>query len=230
MMDLKSYGKWTQKKSFWIITLLAFVFAAQVFFAKKDPSVQSLNSVSKQDLPLPAEKKDSMTESISQKEQLRETYSDHLMAVSQLDEHPELTEVKLKKFAQEMSEADLKKLHQKTLDSHLSGDDRWLAIYLLSLSDANQSISLLEDVALSPSPSLAHDLGVEFEKSIRAQAIEGLENSSNKKMALMSLNKLSQRLDDRFLLDRVHRALLHLEKGSLSLEEQDRKALENLVQ
>ena len=221
----------TLLKFFWIPLLIGIFFAVKLLFLIPSENHEPTREVAtEQTPPLPLEPSSLKTVAIPTHARGETTYNQELEALSQLDEHPEMTERKLKSRAQRMSPDELQSLYQKVLNPQLAGDDRWLAVYLLSLSEEKNSISLLEDVVLSPTPTAQHDLRAEFEKSLRAQAIEGLQNQTDKKKAASSLHKLTQKLDDGFLLDRAQRALSYLENGTPPLEEQDRKALENLVQ
>ncbi len=153
--------------------------------------------------------------------------SDEAYAISQLDEHPDQTEQKLKDVALSLEESELQQLKSKALDRKNNGDDRMLAVYLLSLSQHPHSVTLLEEIALADSEDSMES--VELKQIIRAQAIEGLQNRENKEQAVKSLNSLAKQLKDSVLLERTQRALSHHLHGTPKVEDQDKKALEALV-
>ncbi|MEK6772443.1 MAG: hypothetical protein AABY64_00765 [Bdellovibrionota bacterium] len=161
---------------------------------------------------------------------LLQSFETEVDEIGQLDEHPDQTEAKLKNQAGTLNEAELKELKSKALDPNQYGDDRMLAIYMLSLSQHPISAHLLEEIALSPfEKDVGQNSNSAFEIITRAQAIEGLQNREDKQQAVKSLSKLTAKLSDSNLLDRAQRALSHHHHATPRVEDQDLEALEKFV-
>lgn len=156
--------------------------------------------------------------------------SEEAYAISQLDDHPEKTEEKLKNLALSFEEKELKQLKATSLDLQKNGDDRMLAVYLLSLSQNSITASLLEEIVLSPLQNQASGSSEKsFEQVIRLQAVEGLQNREDKDQAIKSLSHLTAKLSDNLLADHSQRALSFHLHGTPRVEQQDLEALENFA-
>lgn len=147
-----------------------------------------------------------------------------------IDEHPDQTEKRLKELAYSLKPKDLRELKQKTLNMSLNGDDRMLSVYLLSLSQHENTAQLLEDIAATPIQIPKDQYRqYEFENVLRSQAIEGLQNRENKNQAISSLSKLISKLSDSYLLNRSQIALSHRTNNTDKVEAQDLNALKKIV-
>lgn len=225
------------KKLFWLIGILIAVIGAEVVlmdnhraFDRHDEATPPSPSFRQQkSLNAHLQGKLSSSSAFSGKSRTPTSIiSEEAYAISQLDEHPEQTEQKLKNLALSLESKELHELKIKVLNQDLNGDDRMLAAYLLSLSQDSNATSLLEEIALAALPQSATP-SVEFEYILRAQAIEGLQNREDKQQAVKSLSLLTKKLTDKNLQDRSQRALSHHLYGTPELSVQDKKALEAFV-
>lgn len=155
-------------------------------------------------------------------------FQKELQFLGQVDPHPEETEKKLQSWAEALNDKELKELESLIKDSHRSGDERMLSVYLLSRNQTETATSILETLVLSS--FRAKEVEISLPTVLKMQALEGLETRLNKTEALQSLSRLEVQLKDRDLLDRVHRSVWHLRHQAPSTKEQDLRALRQLVQ
>ncbi|OQW49191.1 MAG: hypothetical protein A4S09_03750 [Proteobacteria bacterium SG_bin7] len=185
-----------------------------------------------------SEKNDVMTNDLSPTESnsaIQKRSSIHLLLktesakIGMVDELPDQTEIRLKNLAMGLGYSDLIKLRENSLDTSLSGEERMLSVYLLGLSQHEYVATFLEEIALTPTNSNENSYSNNFEAIIRLQAIEGIQNRSDKSQSVRSLYYVASRISDSQLLDRTQRAISHYTKGSDNLETQDLKALKKLI-
>jgi len=148
--------------------------------------------------------------------------------IGQTTEHIEETEKRLQQMADNLDAYQLNYLKSVVMDLNQAGDERALAIELLSRNTSNTAAQILKEFALSNDRGLR---GVAKDQEIvfKAQAIEGIAAQPEKSLALQYLSEISRKTDSAFLNDRALRAQAVIKDNVQSLEKQDQKALEKLV-
>ena len=146
--------------------------------------------------------------------------------VSRLQENPEAAENKMQTLAAQY----IKKLADVMQDSKNNGDQRAMAVEILSRHQSIESLKKLEDFIQQPSESGAWNRNREFESVLRAQAIEGIASYPQKDLALSSLRALDPKLNESFLKDRIQRSMAGLKNQAPAAEKQDDEALRKLVE
>lgn len=146
--------------------------------------------------------------------------------IGALHDDPSESMERLQKKAGALSGEDIRALEALALENGREGDRRFLAVELLTMNAAPESARSLERIAVSSRPQ--RPLEPQLETALRARAIEGL-GSHRSGIGQELLKKSLARLDESFLLDRAHRALLATEGAARSPEEQDQEALGRLL-
>ncbi|HEY8271380.1 MAG TPA: hypothetical protein VIG33_10875 [Pseudobdellovibrionaceae bacterium] len=145
------------------------------------------------------------------------------VAMSQLNDHPEEVEKRLKDLAEKMQEADVPELQATALNTSLNGDQRFLSVYILGESSLPKAQESLETIATAPIPTMSEARLTNQEEIIRSQAVESLRQPESLKRVLAQVN-------NSFVVDRAQRSLLYREgKVSRAPEQQDQEALSKLI-
>ncbi|MCO5143458.1 MAG: hypothetical protein M9962_10255 [Oligoflexia bacterium] len=190
------------------------VESAQNFGSKEvDPQIQTLVVDFSQKKPI---------------ERLIGFYESEAKRIGQIDDDPAQTQKRLESVASVLSLAELEWLKKQAIDRTLDGDARFFAVYLLALNASDDSLTLLESIAVEAVPQSKNKGIVELEVQIRAQAIEGISRVRKNTRARDILLDLIDKQENVFLQDRAHRALYGWETGS-SPEEQDKDALKKVL-
>ena len=147
--------------------------------------------------------------------------------IGKLEPNPEEKEKKLKELVQTLRGEDFQTLSSDALDLKLSGDERYLSSYLLSLAQDESALGPIEKLAEAQIPDLSPDSPLRaIELSIRAQALEGFENFVNSDGAKTKLIEIIQNLSDPFLVERAQHILYNLNHPeNKKIAQQDQEAL-----
>lgn len=143
-------------------------------------------------------------------------------SMSQLNDHPEEVQKRLKDLADKMQESDVESLQQNALNPHLNGDQRFLSVYILGESTLAKAQESLEAIATAPIPDMHEVRMTTQEEIIRGQAVESIRHAD-------VLKRVLARSDNNFINDRAQRNLLYLEGKASSPEQQDQAALTQLL-
>ncbi|MGZ3743512.1 MAG: hypothetical protein ACXWRE_07855 [Pseudobdellovibrionaceae bacterium] len=144
-------------------------------------------------------------------------------AMSQLNDHPEEVQKRLRDLADKMQEADVPALQATALNTSLNGDQRFLSVYILGESSLPKAQESLESIASAPIPAMHEARLTNQEEIIRGQAVESLRQPER-------LKRVLAQVDNTFITDRAQRNLLYREgKVSASPEQQDQEALSKLL-
>jgi hypothetical protein len=143
-------------------------------------------------------------------------------AMSQLNDHPEEVQKRLKELADKMQESDVPSLQQNALNPNLNGDQRFLSVYILGESTLVKAQESLEAIATAPIPETHEGRLTTQEEIIRGQAVESIRQAE-------TLKRVLARSDNTFINDRAQRNLLYLEGKASSSEQQDQEALTQLL-
>ncbi len=147
--------------------------------------------------------------------------------VAYLNSEPDQEDEKLSLRARGLKLSEKKKLKENALDTALPQDLRFESIFLLSKSPT--ATKELEQVLLTPIPNSLKERLLDFENVLRAQAIEGIQNSPDKIASQKLINKILEKTDNIFLLERLKTAKAYLKNEGNSLEVQDKKHLEKIL-
>jgi hypothetical protein len=155
------------------------------------------------------------------------------LQIGKIQNKPEEAEKRLRQLANEMRPQDVEGMYEIISDENASGDQRALAVELLSMkNDTNSLIALQNFVANKKTINgTKWDAKKELETVLRAQAVEGIAVYPQKEIALSTLNYLQSRVDDKFLSERIGRASSGILTGNnKSSQQQDDEALKKLVE
>jgi hypothetical protein len=153
------------------------------------------------------------------------TLSRESLKISRLDQDPDRTERELELWANTLSKEQLRFLMVKTLDTHADGDERSLAVYLLGLSRDPDAVTILGEIAGTPSPRDLDPRLQTLEESLRASPIDGIIHSQNKEQARSILKEVSSSTNSSFVSDRAQRGLSYLAGNAEEPAIQESKAL-----
>lgn len=151
-----------------------------------------------------------------------EMVTEEAAAMSQLNDHPEEVEKRLKELAGKMQESDVLVLQENALNPNLNGDRRFLSVYILGQSALEKAQESLEVIASTPIPETREARMLTQEEVIRGHAVESIRQAE-------TLKRVIARSDNSFINDRAQRNLLYLEGKASSPEQQDQEALTKLL-
>ncbi len=222
------------KKSFWIFAVLivAAVFLIEFDVAKRTQArtVSRVGSQASKTRVVAQKSSQAKPNADSNKSAFATKFESATSEISQLQAHPEDTEQKLQDLANQMSSQDIKKLSHVMADTGSSGDERAMAVELLSRRQSIESLKQLEEFVATHEATNQWSRNREFESVLRAQAIEGIASYPQTDLAISSLTALDPKIDESFLKDRIKRSIAGLKKQSESADKQDQEALSKLVE
>jgi len=153
-------------------------------------------------------------------------------SIGTITENPEEADLEISNLAMTLDRTQLNELYTKVISKYSNGDEKLLAVELLSRSSLPETIEHLKNIASSSASESSYDSSLtqqEFQ-SLQVSAIEGLTQKPQlKHEAKLALNSLSQSTDNTLLLDRIKRAQAALDGRAPSPEAQDKAALEQVL-
>jgi len=149
------------------------------------------------------------------------------LSIGQIQNDPDQTELRLQVMADNLKTEQIKYLSAILTDLNRNGDERTLAVELLSLNTGLESHQALK--AFVENEVFGFGARVDFELALRAQAVEGLVNFSDKSVVIQSLDYLKQKTKYSFLHDREERALNFVKGYTVSPQQQDNEALKKII-
>lgn len=152
--------------------------------------------------------------------------------IANLQSSPAEIEKRLDHLAETMTSADVHQLSSIMQDTNRGGDERSLAVEVLSRKKSPEALKALENFVKSHQSTTKENWSraQEFESVMRAQAVEGIAAYPQKEAALSVLNDLSQRVDESFLLDRIARSSESVKGNAPAPAQQDDAALRKLIE
>ncbi len=151
--------------------------------------------------------------------------------IGRIDSQPEDTLERLQKWAQNFNYNQINELQKIALDIQKPQDDRFLAVMLIGWSRKPEALENLKVIALAKVDSFLspNRLG-DFENIIRMQAIDGMISLQARTEDLLETLKIvASKSDDSNIADRSHRAIWATLGQAKKPEEQDKKALEEIL-
>jgi hypothetical protein len=161
-----------------------------------------------------------------------ERFQQLTLQMGQLTDSPEDIDRELTRVAEDLSTSQLQELQTIAISSHSSGDEKLLAVELLNRSPNEASLPLLKSVVMTdPQEVFKNPLLQQEFRAIQMSAIEGLAlKPADQSQADATLQELASSTSDSALADRLQRALWARQGKAPSPPEQDRVALEQLLQ
>lgn len=152
--------------------------------------------------------------------------------MSSLTDDPESIDQQISDFAQAMNVHQLKDLLTTIFSKQTNGDEKLLATELLARSPLLESIDYLKTVVTTPPNEVHGNPYLQQEhRALQMLAVEGIAQKFNHETeAQRALEGLTRSVEDSHLLDRIHRSLWAVQGRAPSPEEQDREALQTLLE
>lgn len=152
--------------------------------------------------------------------------------IAKLQNNPDAVQARMKKLADEMNSRHVDGLFEIISDDKSNADERALAVELLTLKNNTASLIALQNFVANSKNINGEkwDQKKELETVLRAQAVEGIAGYPEKEIAISTLNYLQQRVDQKFLNERISRASMNLMYDNKSGVQQDEDALKKLVE
>ncbi len=152
--------------------------------------------------------------------------------IAKIQNNPEAVQARMQKLADEMNSRHVEGLYEIISDDKSNADERALAVELLTLKNNTASLIALQNFVANTKNINGEkwDQKKEFETVLRAQAVEGIAGYPEKEIAISTLNYLQQRVDQKFLNERISRASLNLLYENKPVTQQDEDALKKLVE
>jgi hypothetical protein len=116
--------------------------------------------------------------------------------VGRIGEQPTTTVVRLKKKALSLKPSDLEYLLQTAVNPGAGGDERFLSVYMIGLSEAAAAKKALREIAETPVPPTPNDRAYSDEVVIRAHAMESLVQRQNQQDSVEFLRALLGKTTD----------------------------------
>jgi hypothetical protein len=136
----------------------------------------------------------------------------------QIDNNPAATEHRLNELAKNLKPHEIRALGKVVKTPSSDGDLRAVAVDLLARNKSEENQKTLEEIIYSKWPENQDPRLDDFERALRARAVEGVGSKT-------SLANACSKLEDKFLMDRACRAY----NGEKSLAEQDQEALGKIL-
>lgn len=152
--------------------------------------------------------------------------------IGKIQNNPELAQNRMKSLAKAMRPQDVQGLYEIISNEKNDGDERALAVELLSLKNDTASLMALQNFVANNVTvnGTKWDRKKELETILRAQAVESIATYPQKDIALSTLGFLQNKVDEKFLSDRIGRARASLTDRAPTLKEQDDEALKKLLE
>lgn len=117
-------------------------------------------------------------------------------SVGQIDPDPKSTLRRLKDYAAKLRRPDIQTLRKAALDYSLDGDQRFMAVYILSLRDQNDSIDALREVVTTPMAATPNERAYSDDLAIRFHALESAAQKLNRDEATSFIRDLLKQTSD----------------------------------
>ena len=172
----------------------------------------------------------------SDSQKLEKALEQESAKIGQIADSPERTAKEIRTWAKALNQSDLEVLKNKSLNTELPGDERSLALFLLTeAAKENDRLSTLAQkqlagIALEPIQSRGTDRSFSFEEALRAQAIDGVSKSTDQEWAKQILGQVKSKTESHFLNIRVDQNLAFLKGQGPDPETLDHQYLKSVIQ
>jgi hypothetical protein len=152
--------------------------------------------------------------------------------IGKIQNNPGAVQARMQKLADSMTPKHVDGLFDIISDDKLNGDERALAVELLTLKNDTTSLMALQNFVANTKNVNGEkwDQKKELETVLRAQAVEGIAGYPEKEIALSTLSYLQQKVNQKFLSERISRASMSLMYDNKPVTQQDEEALKKLVE
>jgi hypothetical protein len=130
--------------------------------------------------------------------------------VGHVDADQGTTRKRLKERALLLKSDELNWLKKTAVEKQASGDERFLAVYMIGLSDSTLALDLLKEIGLSQIAAPANDRAYSDEVIIRAQALDSLVHRLSAVDAIRYLRDLLAKTSDPAIARHAQYWLSHL--------------------
>ncbi len=175
---------------------------------------------------------DVAAESAKKTETFIKKFKSEVGEVARLQSSPEAAQQRMNLLAAQMTKQDVSALADIISDAEQNGDERALAVELLSLKNDSASLVALQNFVATSNKvdGITVQRKKELETVLRAQAVESIAAYPQKEIALSTLSFLQTKVDNRFISERIGRASNGLMYGTENLKQQEDDALKKLVE
>ncbi len=160
-------------------------------------------------------------------QQFKSEFKQEVAQIGQVQSDTEAVENRLQAIARQMEPAHRDYLKLVLMNEKSNGDERAMAIELLTRNQTAEAAEILKNYTLSDSTTGNLKSGEDI--VFKAQAIEGLAGYQDRNLAISYLNEISRKTNYSFLQDRVRRAQSALKNEGPTIETQDLEALKKIV-
>lgn len=175
---------------------------------------------------------DPAAEAAKKTETFVKQFKAEVIQVGRLQKNPEEAQQRMNQMAAQMTQSDVRALSDIISDENANGDERALAVELLSLKNDTASLTALQNFVATSNKvdGITAERKKEFETVLRAQAVESIAAYPEKEIAISTLTYLQGKVDNRFISERIGRASNSLMYGTENLKQQEDDALKKLVE
>lgn len=159
--------------------------------------------------------------------QFKSDFKYEVFQIGQTQANPDQIENRLQGLARQMEPAHRLYLKSILIDTNMNGDDRAMAIELLSRNQTRESAEILKNYTIADADVTKTQ--TEQEMVHKAQAIEGLAVYQDRNVALAYLDEVTKKTNYQFLQDRARRAEASLKNEGPAIETQDLDALNKII-
>ena len=217
-----------------ILVLLAGVFFTKYDISRRTEVVKSLKPTVARFTAAPNINVNvEATESKAVKPEIfHQRFIKEALQIGKIQNNPELVQSRMKALAGAMRPQDVQGLFDIISNEKNDGDQRALAVELLSLKNDTSSLMALQNFVANNVTvnGTKWDRKKELETVLRAQAVESIAAYPQKDIAISTLSYLQHKVDEKFLNDRIGRAAASLTDGASTLKQQDDDSLKKLLE
>lgn len=143
-----------------------------------------------------------------------------------------LFQKRVKALSEQMTADDVDKLYNLISNEKNKGPERSLALELLTVRNDTASLIALQNfIANNKSVNgIKWDRKNKVETMLRAQAVESIAAYPQKEIALSTLSYLHNKVDERFLIDRIGRASALINKKDTGIKPTSDTELKNILE
>lgn len=219
-------------RGIFLVLVVAIFGLAQWDMTRRLNSIETKKEAAKSMAAAAPVQPDIAAENAKKTETFIKQFKTEVVEVGRLQANPEAAQARMNKLAAQMTQADVRALADIISDDQQNGDERALAVELLSLKNDTASLTALQNFVATSNKidGITAERKKEFETVLRAQAVESIADYPQKEIAISTLTYLQGKVDNRFISERIGRASNGLMYGTENLKQQEDDALKKLVE
>ncbi|MBY0453052.1 MAG: hypothetical protein K2P92_08455, partial [Bdellovibrionaceae bacterium] len=209
-------------RGIFLVLVVAIFGLAQWDMTRRLNSIETKKEAAKSMAAAPVQP-DIAAENAKKTETFIKQFKTEVIEVGRLQANPEAAQARMNKLAAQMTQADVRALADIISDDQQNGDERALAVELLSLKNDTASLTALQNFVATSNKidGITAERKKEFETVLRAQAVESIADYPQKEIAISTLTYLQGKVDNRFISERIGRASNGLMYGTENLKQQE---------